>query len=75
MALADVATTDGYDVQMQTNHLSHFLLLKEVFPLLEKAAAARGEARVVHHSSLARFGEERCFSSISSPTGNKNSWQ
>ena len=58
MALADVATGDGYDVQMQTNHLSHFLLLKEVFPLLEKAAAARGEARVVHHSSLARFGED-----------------
>lgn len=57
MALADVATDDGYDVQMQTNHLSHFLLLKEVFPLLEKAASERGEARVVHHTSLARFGE------------------
>ena len=55
MALADEATKDGYDVQMQTNHLSHFLLTKEIFPLLEKGAALRGEARIVNHSSGARF--------------------
>jgi NAD(P)-dependent dehydrogenase (short-subunit alcohol dehydrogenase family) len=54
MALADEATVDGFDVQMQTNHLSHFLLCKELFPLLEKAAAVHGEARIVHHSSGAR---------------------
>ena len=57
MALADIATGDGYDVQMQTNHLSHFLLTREVWPLLEKAAEVRGEARVVNHSSLARMGK------------------
>ena len=51
MALEDVATKDGYDVQMQTNHLSHFLLTKELYPLLKKARDLRGEARVVHHSS------------------------
>jgi NAD(P)-dependent dehydrogenase (short-subunit alcohol dehydrogenase family) len=51
MALEDVATTDGYDVQMQTNHLSHFLLTKELFPLLKRAAELRGEARIVNHSS------------------------
>lgn len=51
MALPDEATKDGYDVQMQTNHLSHFLLSKELYPLLEKAAEARGEARIVNHSS------------------------
>ena len=50
----DAATVDGYDSQMQTNHLSHFLLTKELLPLLEKAAALRGEARVVTLTSLAR---------------------
>ncbi|KAJ8609194.1 hypothetical protein CTAYLR_008431 [Chrysophaeum taylorii] len=54
MALEDKATVDGYDVQMQTNHLSHFLLAKELFPLLQKASKARGEARIVSHTSGAR---------------------
>lgn len=54
MAMADRATKDGYDVQMQTNHLSHFLLTAELFPLLAKAAERTGDARVVNHSSLAR---------------------
>eukprot|EP00802_Teleaulax_amphioxeia_P020488 Tamp_20775.p1 GENE.Tamp_20775~~Tamp_20775.p1 ORF type:complete len:321 (-),score=64.80 Tamp_20775:26-988(-) len=57
MALEDEATKDGFDVQMQTNHLSHFLLSREVMPLLEKAAELRGEARIVNHSSLARNGK------------------
>lgn len=56
MALEDKATKDGYDVQMQTNHLSHFLLTKELYPLLKRAKDLRGEARVIHHSSGARFG-------------------
>ena len=55
MALRDEATGDGYDVQMQTNHLSHFLLVKELYPLLLKAESIRGEARVVTHSSFARM--------------------
>jgi NAD(P)-dependent dehydrogenase (short-subunit alcohol dehydrogenase family) len=52
MAFEDLATKDGYDVQMQTNHLSHFLLAKELFPLLLRS----GDARIVHHSSMARHG-------------------
>lgn len=54
MATSDMATEDGCDTQMQTNHLSHFLLTGGVWPLLEQAATKRGEARVVNHSSGAR---------------------
>lgn len=51
MATKDEATQDGYDTQMQTNHLSHFLLTQQAWPLLLTAASKRGEARVVNHSS------------------------
>ncbi|MGB6035154.1 MAG: SDR family NAD(P)-dependent oxidoreductase [Cryomorphaceae bacterium] len=52
MALEDKSTEDGYDVQMQTNVLSHFLLTKELFPLIAKSK----EGRIVNHSSGARLG-------------------
>ncbi|MBF0278165.1 MAG: SDR family NAD(P)-dependent oxidoreductase [SAR324 cluster bacterium] len=52
MALKDQATRDGYDIQMQTNCISHFLLTKDLFPLLKKVR----DARVVNHSSMARLG-------------------
>lgn len=53
MALKDQATIDGYDIQMQTNCISHFLLTKELFPLLRKSS----EARIINHSSGARLGK------------------
>ena len=52
MALPDHATVDGYDVQMQTNSISAFLLTKELFPLLQKSV----DGRVVSHTSMARLG-------------------
>ena len=55
MALRDKATIDGFDIQMQTNHLSHFLLTKLCMSLLDKASHLRNEARIVNHSSVARF--------------------
>jgi len=54
MATPDEITTDGFDKQMQTNHLSHFLLTKELFPLLKASAKRIGDARIVQHSSIAR---------------------
>jgi NAD(P)-dependent dehydrogenase (short-subunit alcohol dehydrogenase family) len=52
MALKDQATKDGYDVQMQTNCISHFLLTKGLFPLLNRSS----DARIVNHTSMARLG-------------------
>lgn len=52
MALPDQATKDGYDVQMQTNCLSHFLLTKALFGAIAKSA----DGRVVNHTSMARLG-------------------
>ena len=59
MAFPDRATPDGFDVQMQTNHLSHFLLSKELMPLLERAAESDGDARIVQHSSTARLAPSK----------------
>lgn len=56
MAMPDKVTGDGYEQQMQTNHLSHFLLSSLLLPTLEQAADARGQARIVNHSSGARKG-------------------
>ena len=42
MAAPDQPTIDGFDVQMQSNYLSHFLLTSGVFPLLEQAVRVRG---------------------------------
>jgi len=50
----DDRTLDGFDVTMQTNHLSHFLLTKLLLPSLQAAAGSRDEVRVVSHSSLCR---------------------
>jgi NAD(P)-dependent dehydrogenase (short-subunit alcohol dehydrogenase family) len=54
MAFQNVATTDGCDIQMQTNHLSHYILVGKAMAVLERAAELRGEARIVNHSSALR---------------------
>lgn len=56
MAFPETKSKDGYDCQMATNHLSHFILTKELMPLLELVATAKGDARVIQMSSEARKG-------------------
>ena len=55
MGFPDERTEDGFDVQMQTNHTSHFLLTKLLMGSLEAAAEKHGDARVVQHSSAVRY--------------------
>ena len=59
MALNDRATEDGFDVQMQVNHLGHYILTAKAMPALELAAQIRGEARIVNHSSAARANTDK----------------
>ena len=58
MARNDDRSDDGFDVQMQANQLSHYLLTRLCMDSLEQAAASHGEARAVFHSSSARYGKE-----------------
>lgn len=53
--LVDDRTDDGYDIQMQVNHLSHSILADKLMPQLEHAAQSRGESRIVYMTSSARF--------------------
>lgn len=56
MASPDETTEDGYNREIQVNVIAQLLLLKLAMPLLEAAAAARGEARFCFQSSGARLG-------------------
>ncbi|TPV93820.1 MAG: SDR family NAD(P)-dependent oxidoreductase [Myxococcales bacterium FL481] len=66
MAFPEQATKDGYDVQMQTNSISPFLLTKELFPLLRRSV----DGRVVNHSSAARLGADHHPRYFGKNTGN-----
>lgn len=56
MLQPDEPSVDGYDITAATNVLSHFLLVRELMPSLERAAAECGQARVVSMSSGSGFG-------------------
>jgi NAD(P)-dependent dehydrogenase (short-subunit alcohol dehydrogenase family) len=43
---------DGYELHLQVNHLSHFLLTLELLPVLQSTARETGDVRVVCVSSV-----------------------
>ena len=47
MDMPDEAMNDGYNTQMQTNHLSHFLITEKLFLLLVNSAKEHGDAQIV----------------------------
>ncbi|WP_284126548.1 SDR family NAD(P)-dependent oxidoreductase [Parerythrobacter aestuarii] len=51
MACPYSETADGFEMQFGTNHLGHFLLTRELMPLVEKAAEGGNDARIVNLSS------------------------
>ncbi len=51
MACPHAETTQGFELQLGTNHIGHFLLTGLLLPALKAGAAAGVEARVVHLSS------------------------
>eukprot|EP00095_Tigriopus_kingsejongensis_P007049 snap_masked-scaffold146_size311726-processed-gene-1.1 protein:Tk07049 transcript:snap_masked-scaffold146_size311726-processed-gene-1.1-mRNA-1 annotation:"retinol dehydrogenase 13-like" len=46
-------TKDGFEMQMGTNHLGHYLLTRMLIPLLKKTAQDHGATRVVTVASMA----------------------
>lgn len=61
MGQNDTRTGDGYDVMMQINHLSHFMLTKWLMPSMHAAADSGREVRVVTHSSVGRSHDKIAF--------------
>lgn len=51
MACPQGRTADGFETQFGTNHLGHFVLTRELMPLIAKAAAEGRDARIVNLSS------------------------
>uniref|UniRef100_A0A0G4HLN2 Uncharacterized protein n=1 Tax=Chromera velia CCMP2878 TaxID=1169474 RepID=A0A0G4HLN2_9ALVE len=51
MALPYELTGDGFEVQVQTNHLSHFLMTALLWPLIKQTAETHGEVAINQVSS------------------------
>ena len=52
MATPKGTTADGYEIQLGTNHIGHFLLTKLLLPVLESTAAKPGsDVRIVNLTS------------------------
>lgn len=53
MGLDAQMTKDGYDIQIQTNHLSHFLMTGRLWPLMKATAEKYGDVTITQVASAA----------------------
>ncbi|KND91982.1 putative oxidoreductase [Tolypocladium ophioglossoides CBS 100239] len=53
MCVDAAVTEDGYQIEWQTNHLGHALLIKLLLPLLRETAAGGNDVRIVNLTSQA----------------------
>ncbi|UIP06783.1 SDR family NAD(P)-dependent oxidoreductase [Erythrobacter sp. SDW2] len=74
MACPHGETADGFEMQFGTNHLGHFVLTKELMPLVEKAAAAGSDTRIVNLSSRAHFMDRVHLDDPNFRNRDYNSW-
>lgn len=63
MAVPAGVSIDGHDVQMQTNHMGHFLLTKLLW---KRLVDSPGQSRVIQHSCIAQW--------INSPVFNRDKY-
>lgn len=54
----DYRSKEGYDIQMQINYFSHFLLAKCVFPSFDLALEHNREVRICQQSSASRYNPQ-----------------
>jgi NAD(P)-dependent dehydrogenase (short-subunit alcohol dehydrogenase family) len=52
MAVPPATSKDRYEIQFAVNHLAHALIIKLCLPALQRAAAEKGDARIVSLTSL-----------------------
>jgi len=64
MMCPELRTTEGFEMQIGTNHLGHFLLTELLLPKLRKSAASGFNARIVIVSSLAHEQGEIRFDDL-----------
>jgi NAD(P)-dependent dehydrogenase (short-subunit alcohol dehydrogenase family) len=64
MATPEGRTADGFETQLGTNHLAHFLLVQLLLPALEKSSNQGFQSRVIILSSVAHRNGEVNFSNL-----------
>lgn len=73
MATPEGRTTDGFETQFGTNHLSHFLLIQHLLPTRLHSSSPKSPSRIILLSSVAHRHGEVDFSDLNFDAG-YNPW-